>query len=209
LGHDPADVAFIVVTHHHPDHTGSLRELRALTEAQVVAHAAETHLGRHGRARLSPGRHLGEWARRWLPRFLRLGGTRVDKTVQDGDVIPALEGLQVIHTPGHSPGSICLYLPERKVLFTGDLILNNGDRLSRPLPSLGTARRQYEESLRRVLALDFETACFSHGRPIIEGADERCRELIARPYDQPLWLIIARNLGRLAGFHVRLFRRHR
>ncbi len=201
LGRSPRELRYIIVTHHHPDHAGSLAELKAATGAAVVAHPAETWADASGHHYLSPTQRGGRLERLFRRR------TAVELLVEDGDVIPILEGLQVIHTPGHTPGGICLFLPQRRVLFTGDMVLNNGDRLSRPLP--GRDRAGYETSLRRLAGLDFEVGCFGHGRPLLTGAGDGVRQMVARPYDRPLALIILSNWLRLLQFPGKLLRRHR
>lgn len=53
--------------------------------------------------------------------------------LRDGDLLDILGGLRVVHSPGHTPGSICLYSASRKVLFSGDALVNRGE-LSGPNP---------------------------------------------------------------------------
>ena len=50
--------------------------------------------------------------------------------IEDGDVLPMLGGLRVIHTPGHTPGSVCLYGVRDRVLFVGDTLQRRFGRVS-------------------------------------------------------------------------------
>ena len=95
----------------------------------------------------------------------------VEHDVQDGEVLPF--GATALHTPGHTEGHIALLLPrDGGVLFTGDAATN--------LLRLGVGPI-YEDvdegmrSLRRLAGLQFETALFSHGRPLSPRAAERFR----------------------------------
>jgi glyoxylase-like metal-dependent hydrolase (beta-lactamase superfamily II) len=99
---------------------------------------------------------------------------RVDRELADGDEIDALGGMRVVHTPGHTPGSICLYCPQRRLLFTGDTAAN----IFRLRPGLGWFTEdaaRAKESIRKLAALDFETVFFGHGRPIQKDAALRFR----------------------------------
>jgi glyoxylase-like metal-dependent hydrolase (beta-lactamase superfamily II) len=71
--------------------------------------------------------------------------------------------IQVISTPGHSPGSLCLYWPERKVLFSGDVAFDQGIGRS-DLP--GGNSKLLKESLRRIAQLDIEYLLPGHGNVI-------------------------------------------
>ena len=95
----------------------------------------------------------------------------VDKVVADGDTI---DGLHVIHTPGHSPGHICLYMKEEGILFSGDHVLGMGTTAMRP-PQGDMA--QYIDSLRRLLNYDIGMICPGHG-PLIREARRKLEELI-------------------------------
>ncbi len=168
-GLDPGRLTRIVLTHQHPDHCGGAVELRERTGAQVVTHALEAET-RDGRlyVRRGPFHPLGTALRRQpIP---------VDWTVVDDEVLPVRGGLRVVHTPGHTAGSICLFLVEERVLFAGDIIVGQPDRLSRPL----IKRRGYEASLTRLAALPTRVALLGHGpawfddaRGAIEALAER------------------------------------
>ena len=123
--------------------------------------------------------------------------TFVDTTVDDGDVIPILGGMRIIHTPGHTPGSICPILEGPQVLFLGDSVLNNVDRLSRPLMWDRRKRRTLDSSLHMLRELEAHVACFGHGPPLTEEVMDSVRGLTNRPYDLPTWRIALKNWGTL------------
>ena len=90
----------------------------------------------------------------------------------------------MIHTPGHTPGSICLYQPEARVLFCGDLLFNRqpltgkgGLRFSVPWFSVDPV--QARESVRGLLEVPVEVLCCGHGEPILEDAGRTVRELLS------------------------------
>jgi glyoxylase-like metal-dependent hydrolase (beta-lactamase superfamily II) len=104
----------IVNTHAHADHTCGNFRLRQLTGAPVMVHEAD--------ARLMTGARAVQFSQ-------MLGCTPTppaDQTVKDGDVITAGQEvhLTVLHTPGHSPGCMCLYTPGN--VFTGDTLFVGG-----------------------------------------------------------------------------------
>ena len=117
----------------------------------------------------SPGRQRKLMG--FLARFIGSKPSPVDLLVEDEDVLPYLGGLRVIHTPGHTRGSICLLLEKGRLLFAGDTIINNVDRLSRPLP-FGSDRQASEQSLLKLSNLDFDVCCFGHGPPLLEARDK-------------------------------------
>jgi len=174
-GRKPQDVRQIVITHHHSDHTGSLAELVERSGAQVMVHALDVAVVRGERP--PPGPSSGGLLKPLLARMAQAApAARVDSELADGDEIDALDGIRVVHTPGHTPGSICLYCPKRRLLFVGDAAAN----IFGLRPAIGwftedTARAK--ESLRKLAVLDFETVFFGHGRPIEKEAALRFRRL--------------------------------
>lgn len=176
-GRKPEDVREIVVTHHHGDHTGGLAELVERIGAQVMVHALDAPVVRGDRP--PPGPTSGGL----LKPLIGLMSDRmvsspapvaVDRELAEGDEIDALEGMTVVHAPGHTPGSICLYSPKRRVLFTGDAVANNFG-LRGPIGWYTEDMAQAKESIRKLAALDFEAVFFGHGSPIAKGAALRLR----------------------------------
>ncbi|MBP8037320.1 MAG: MBL fold metallo-hydrolase, partial [Desulfobulbus sp.] len=102
-------VEYIINTHGHPDHVCGNGRIQEATGAKIVMHADDV-------AYFGDPRVQGYFSGLGLP-----ASPPVDVIVQDGDVIRVgEEELQVIHTPGHTPGGICLYSPPH--CFTGDTV---------------------------------------------------------------------------------------
>jgi glyoxylase-like metal-dependent hydrolase (beta-lactamase superfamily II) len=94
-----------------------------------------------------------------------------DITLKDGDTIA---GLTTIHTPGHTPGSICLFDPASKILFVGDLLKFDGINIKMgPLP-LDTS--EVQQSINKIAAIDFDIMLSGHGIPLRPNASVKVRE---------------------------------
>ena len=168
-GRSLADVARVVCTHGHPDHAGGAAALAA-DGAEVLIHPAD--------AALLPIR-MADVARRTGPGAAvrrAHAGPRVHEPLSDGDVIPALGGLEVIHTPGHTPGSVCLWAPRDGLLFTGDLLQRRFGRIICASSIFSDDVRAARRSVQRLADLDVRMIIFGHDPPMREGG----REAIAR-----------------------------
>ena len=174
-GRKAQDVRQVVITHHHQDHTGSLAELAERTGAEVMVHSLDAPVVR-GEQR-APGPSAGGLLKPLLSRMVRPApAAAVGRELADGDEIDCLEGMRVVHTPGHTPGSISLYCPKRRLLFVGDAAANTfGLRL--PIGWFTEDMAQTKESIRKLAALDFEAVFFGHGRPIDKEGALRFRRL--------------------------------
>ncbi|MEE1942229.1 MBL fold metallo-hydrolase [Streptomyces sp. TRM 70361] len=182
LGHTPGELDRVVLTHFHEDHTGGAAELAETTGATVMAHRLEAPVIR-GEAPGPPPDLAGapDWERELfenLPALPPAPPCRVDRELEDGDVLDFGGGARVVAVPGHTDGSIALLLPAGGgVLFTGDTAANVGGATMPGVFNLDRAR--LSASFRRLAALDTETACFGHGEPIPHGAGAVLRKAAA------------------------------
>jgi glyoxylase-like metal-dependent hydrolase (beta-lactamase superfamily II) len=178
LGYEPADVQRIVLTHYHMDHAGSLAVLVARTGARVLAHLDEALLVEGQRPPALAARGVVGRTMRTLTPLMGGRPTAVDERLTHGDVIPVLSGLRVLHTPGHTPGSICLHLPARGVLFTGDTLLTGWrGGVQGPSPLFALDIQQARASARALAGLDFNVLAPGHGPPIAGKAGKEVRRI--------------------------------
>jgi glyoxylase-like metal-dependent hydrolase (beta-lactamase superfamily II) len=182
LGHAPGDLRRIVITHHHADHTGSAAEVAAWSGAEVLAHRLDAPVIRGERPGAVPDfTDAPAWERDLfenLPvRPAPAPPSPVDVELTDGDALDFGGGAQVVAVPGHTDGSIALYLPGPQVLFTGDAVANEDDRTI--LGVFNTDRARAIDSFRRLAALDVRTAVFGHGSPLTTDATRTLRAAAA------------------------------
>ncbi|NLS78891.1 MAG: MBL fold metallo-hydrolase [Chloroflexi bacterium] len=150
----PEALRHIVLTHHDVDHIGSAPELRRLTGARVYAHRLDAPCI----AGTEPRR---PWLKRLTSGVLGRVDLAVDELLEGGET---LAGWQVLHTPGHSLGSISLYRPP--VLLVGDLLLSDHGRCREMWRFTMQDAALARETIRRLAGLDAQVLLTGHGEPL-------------------------------------------
>ncbi len=164
-GRKPAEISQLILTHSHPDHMGAARTIKSLSGCTVAAHAAEKSwiedVALQERERPVPGF-----------KSLVAGSVHVDQTLQDGDILDLdYVSMQVLHTPGHSSGSICLWLPEVGALFSADAVPVPG---SMPIYQDILASVRSIQRLRRMQGIKFLLSAWDE--PRLDGDAYRVME---------------------------------
>ena len=191
LGRNPTELRQLILTHAHPDHTGAIPSLLDSANLRVLVHDKEVVRERDGRLRLFyPGQLV---SLPWNVPFL--GKIFAHELIQERQELPILGGLKVLHTPGHTRGSVSLYLEGRKVLFPGDILIGFGKRFTRPFPFPGTDSRAYRHSVERLAQLDFDVACVGHGKPIVGGAQAKLHDMLDNYFWSSSWCKFFRRLS--------------
>jgi len=165
------DVRQIILTHCHKDHTGLVAEMKRRSGAIALAHALDAPMI-GGREEVA-GPFLTDSERRVMEQISAgmpdSDPADVDQELSDGDEIEiAGENARVVHLPGHTPGSIGVFMPKSRILFTGDAAASLSGR---PVPGyFNIEPAQARRSFASLTDLDFEIACFGHGPPLLKDA---------------------------------------
>lgn len=177
---------YIVLTHHHFDHSGGAHQLRQAAGAEVVLHPQEERFLRDWQGDApqdidipAEQKAVAEQVRRFRQQAAE---ATPDVPIADGGML-SVGGLtlEVVHTPGHTLGSICIYLREERALFTGDTALGLGTVAISP-PPYGDMRL-YLESLERLKGYDSVLMLPGHGRPVQDTA-RKLQELIDHRHER-------------------------
>ncbi|MDF2679442.1 MAG: fold metallo-hydrolase [Brevibacillus sp.] len=179
----------LIVTHHDIDHIGSLAALkRAYPHIVIVAHEQEMPFVEGTRKSLrleqavSSFKGLREEAKPHAEQFIRflqsLEPVPVDQKVTHGEELPWCGGIEIVHTPGHMPGHISLYLPAAKTLIAGDAVVIEDGKLVIANPHYTLDLDEAIRSIRRLLSYDIEHIVCYHGG-LFHGDPKRAlRQLI-------------------------------
>jgi len=158
LGRRPGDVRQIVLTHWHPDHMGSAAELRRLTGAGIAIHELDAPVLAGGERPAKGRRTMGI-----LLRVFRVAPLVADVTLRSGEVIG---GLEVIHVPGHTAGSIALRRSDGVVLSGDALLGDRHGRLQQPDRGLSLDPDQAYASAAMLRSLEPRPLLPGHGAPV-------------------------------------------
>jgi glyoxylase-like metal-dependent hydrolase (beta-lactamase superfamily II) len=172
-GRSMDELARVVCTHGHPDHAGGARTL-AEAGIPILMHDADA------RALTT---NWGDVVRRPSRGRVFAAMTPVPPTtvpIGDGQVLPLLGGLEVIHTPGHTPGSVCLYGRRDRVLFVGDTLEARFGRVTFASSLYSDDVAQARRQVQRLARLDVETIIFSHYPALEHDAGAVLEGLAAR-----------------------------
>ena len=145
------EIDLVIVTHSHPDHFEGLEVFKDKPVKIAMNHEEERYL-------MENGRLLFDMMGQPMPEF------RVDFYLKEGELYWGKETFHIYQTPGHSPGSLSIHWPERKVLFTGDLVFLGG--IGRT-DFQGGNSKLIKDSIERMSHLDTELLLPGHGEVVM------------------------------------------
>ena len=187
-----ADVPFdrldkVIITHQDIDHIGSLPDIlwESPHKVEVLSHEEEMPIeGRKPLIKMNRERLLKmlvslpeEQRQRMEALFADPPKASVDTAVADKEVLPYCGGITVIFTPGHTPGHICLYLNQTKILISGDALATVDGELCGPKPQGTYDMDAALKSLKKLTQYDIETVICYHGGVYRDSVNERLEEL--------------------------------
>lgn len=179
LGRSPEEIAYIISTHYHLDHSGGIAQVSQNCPGKVAVHEADIPLMHPTDERKlpNPARHAAlAFLMQPLVAWLKPDRFPVDIPLQHGSRLEALGGVDIVHSPGHTPGSISLHSPREGLLMVGDALQYRGRKLGLPSRWFTADMEQAKESIRHLARLEFEVLCFSHFPPIKKGAARLLRQ---------------------------------
>ncbi|MEH7459292.1 MBL fold metallo-hydrolase [Bacillus sp. JJ1127] len=176
----------IILTHQDIDHIGSLPEIQQKADQSIEVYAHELdkpyiegqlHLMKTDPSKMSKD----QWEA--LPEVMQFlyknpPKAKVNQILKDGQRLPFVGGIEVIHTPGHTPGHISLYSEKHKTLITGDAMVYVGGNLNGPVPRTTPDMKTATESLRRFLEFDIERVICYHGGVCDLNVKEQIEKLV-------------------------------
>ncbi len=181
LGRSIEEVSLILITHNHLDHIGGLKWLRMLAPAKIAVHRDDINLRQRGlpyKGLLNVVMKAPFMPALWPSMYIT--EKDVDIVLKGGEILEPLGGLEVIHTPGHTPGGICLFSPARKILFAGDTISHRGRDFFIPLGLVNSDNAQLRQSVKKLAQLNFDILCYGHGRPLKDNASAMMKDWLKR-----------------------------
>lgn len=180
IGFDIRNLYYVINTHEHPEHFGGNKELKEINNnIKICAHRV-AQLGMKNIEYRPPKELLNVLGTdgyntldRYAAQFEEIAKLGIDLSLEDDQIIVVgNRKIRVIHTPGHSPGHICLLLEEENILFSGDCIIGEGTPYVGSISSIlrekkdynpGGDMKQYIDSLNKLKQLNIDTILPAHG----------------------------------------------
>jgi glyoxylase-like metal-dependent hydrolase (beta-lactamase superfamily II) len=184
----------IIITHHDLDHIGSLEALQRSVphRIEVLSHAEEVPYiqGERRPIKMTPEmlarmeeqmKDLPEERRTAMRAMMESMGKqklKVDRMLGDGDTLPYCGGIQIIHTPGHTPGHICLYHKPSKTLIAGDALFVESGNLGPAPPFINADAPMAMASIKRLSGYDISNVIAYHGGLFQNNPNRRLKEIV-------------------------------
>lgn len=175
-GFDLREIEQIVITHAHFDHAGGAPFMLTKNRVKVYAHPEDAGelQGKPRKRPFSPVRWLSNLVQRiWFP----YRPLEIVVPLNQSTGLRGIPSWQVLHTPGHTPGSISFYQPADYILIAGDAFFNQRGKLTLPPALINDDNAAVVKSVKKLAELPCEVLCCGHGPVIRSGAGQIMHKL--------------------------------
>ncbi|GFP75525.1 MBL fold metallo-hydrolase [Clostridium fungisolvens] len=192
LGLKIENISHIILTHQDIDHIGFVKEIMELNpNVKILAHEVEAPYidGRKTPVKLAAleanSENLDEQRKGFLKMLTTGFAARkipITHELKDGEVIDVCGGIEIVFTPGHTPGHICIYLRKSKIAVCGDALNIANDKFVGPNPQQASDAKEANESIGKLNGFGIETLVAYHSgacnKNVKEKLNDLCTELI-------------------------------
>jgi hydroxyacylglutathione hydrolase len=160
MGLDFDNIKNIVNTHMHWDHIGGNGFFK---NAKIHIHEKDSEVLERGDGEMSNAHYFNG----------NMRPMKVESKLKEGDDV---FGFKVLHTPGHTPGSVCLFDSKDKILISGDTIFADGVGRT---DLQGGSEKELEKSLEKLFSLKIEKILPGHGEPVLKSGNKVIKNIIS------------------------------
>ena len=181
IGYSLKDIHLIALTHFHPDHIGSAKLFKETLRTQIAAHVKDAEIvSRKKSIHSTSFSRYGKFILNPFLSIVRGGIVEPEILLTDGEKLPTELDVETIHTPGHTQGSICFYIPEKKLLIAGDAMEHRNGDLMPPSKFFSQNVAMGIESIKKLEKLDCEIISLSHFDPVLSKGNKLITRFINR-----------------------------
>jgi len=178
LGIEPSSITTIILTHPDIDHAGSVAKLKKLTNAKVAIHEADAPR-LSGEKKMKEAKGALGLVFKVMGVFIKFNPVKPDVLLKDSDKI---DGMTIIHTPGHTDGSISVYLPGEALLVGDALRTTTSESLKLPPATLDMEKAK--ESIKTISELSYTCLLPGHGPPIKPNASTKVKQFVDNQFQE-------------------------
>ncbi len=175
LGKSAQDIRRILITHADLDHYGCMAALQNVSRAKTYASRVEANAIAVGKSSRPVNRSVGRFQRfviMMMGRLLKPMPVQVDETLEEGQVLPVLGGLQVVETPGHAPGHLSFFAQSAGILFCGDSMRSDGRGFRGSRSRNNWDQAMAEASVSKQKGLCARIVCPGHGPAVFDAVEK-------------------------------------
>lgn len=179
IGYSIKEIHLIALTHFHPDHIGSAKSLKKDLSSPIAAHVSDAEIVSRKKPIHSMSHSFyGKFILNPFLSMIRGGIIDPEILLYDGEKLPTDLHIETIHTPGHTQGSVCFFVPAKKLLIAGDAMEHRNGNLMPPSKFFSQNVPMGVDSIRKLEELDCEIISLSHFEPVLRQGNKLITKFI-------------------------------